>query len=167
MCRPFWLLKESKYMRLFLMTINCRLSFLYPCISPISESDGCLDLGYKSFMHGVYGDNVIFTNGKFITSLISKTFVLNTISLLVFFIWIVDNFRCWNRSSEKYFAKFIYCRAPWTIPGYNRPVNINLYTQRQMNETIICVTCQWRIQDFPNGGALFCRKWGGAHPVFR
>ena len=26
---------------------------------------------------------------------------------------------------------------------------------------------QWRIQDFPNGGALFCRKWGGAHPVFR
>ena len=26
---------------------------------------------------------------------------------------------------------------------------------------------QWRIQDFPNGGVLFCRKWGGAHPVFR
>ena len=26
---------------------------------------------------------------------------------------------------------------------------------------------QWRIQDFSNGGALFCRKWGGAHPVFR
>ena len=26
---------------------------------------------------------------------------------------------------------------------------------------------QWRIQDFPNGGALFCHKWGGAHPVFR
>ena len=25
---------------------------------------------------------------------------------------------------------------------------------------------QWRIQDFPNGGALFCHKWGGAHPVF-
>ena len=24
---------------------------------------------------------------------------------------------------------------------------------------------QWRIQE--NGGALFCRKWGGAHPVFR
>ena len=22
-------------------------------------------------------------------------------------------------------------------------------------------TDQWRIQDFPNGGALFCRKWGG------
>ena len=26
---------------------------------------------------------------------------------------------------------------------------------------------QWRIQDFPNGGVLFCHKWGGAHPVFR
>ena len=24
---------------------------------------------------------------------------------------------------------------------------------------------QWRIQDFPNGGALFCRKWG-AHILF-
>ena len=31
----------------------------------ILEGDGCLDLGYKSFMQGVYGDNVIFTNGKF------------------------------------------------------------------------------------------------------
>ena len=30
-----------------------------------------------------------------------------------------------------------------------------------------CTRTQWRIQDFPNGGALFCRKWGGAHPVFR
>ena len=29
------------------------------------------------------------------------------------------------------------------------------------------MTDQWRIQDFPNGGVLFCRKWGGAHPVFR
>ena len=29
------------------------------------------------------------------------------------------------------------------------------------------VRVQWQIQDFPNGGALFCRKWGGAHPVFR
>ena len=29
------------------------------------------------------------------------------------------------------------------------------------------VGIQWRIQDFPNGGALFCHKWGGAHPVFR
>ena len=24
---------------------------------------------------------------------------------------------------------------------------------------------QWRIQDFPNGGALFCHKWG-AHILF-
>ena len=24
---------------------------------------------------------------------------------------------------------------------------------------------QWRIQDFSNGGALFCRKWG-AHILF-
>ena len=32
---------------------------------------------------------------------------------------------------------------------------------------LICIAYQWRIQDFPNGGALFCRKWGGAHPVFR
>ena len=26
---------------------------------------------------------------------------------------------------------------------------------------------QWRIQHFPNGGVLFCHKWGGIHPVFR
>ena len=32
---------------------------------------------------------------------------------------------------------------------------------------IIIIIIQWRIQDFPNRGALFCRKWGGAHPVFR
>ena len=31
----------------------------------------------------------------------------------------------------------------------------------------VFVNNQWRIQDFPNGGALFCHKWGGAHPVFR
>ena len=30
-----------------------------------------------------------------------------------------------------------------------------------------CRTIQWRIQDFPNGGALFCHKWGGTHPVFQ
>ena len=37
--------------------------------------------------------------------------------------------------------------------------NVGAFAQRMSN--------QWRIQDFPNGGALFCRKWGGAHPVFR
>ena len=35
------------------------------------------------------------------------------------------------------------------------------------NHSSLALVLQWRIQDFPNGGALFCHKWGGAHPVFR
>ena len=35
-------------------------------------------------------------------------------------------------------------------------------TEKQQSNSL-----QWWIQDFPNGGALFCHKWGGAHPVFR
>ena len=37
----------------------------------------------------------------------------------------------------------------------------------QINLKVFHITNQWRIQDFPNGGVLFCHKWGGAHPVFR
>ena len=32
---------------------------------------------------------------------------------------------------------------------------------------IFCVPLQWRIQDFPNGGALFCQKWGGRTSCFQ
>ena len=37
--------------------------------------------------------------------------------------------------------------------------------QNQLESTGPSLTVQWRIQDFPNGGALFCRKWG-AHILF-
>ena len=32
---------------------------------------------------------------------------------------------------------------------------------------VVFSTKQWRIQDFPNGGALFCHKWGGCTSCFQ
>ena len=43
------------------------------------------------------------------------------------------------------------------------PENRHLYKNNQHRKTHQLY--QWRIQDFPNGGALFCHKWG-AHILF-
>ena len=56
---------------------------------PISESNGCLDLGYKSFMHGVYGDNVIFTNGKFYHITYLKIFAEHYSASSCFFLFVL------------------------------------------------------------------------------
>ena len=92
----------------------------------------------------------------FIFSVFYHTRILPSFSIVLLFA---------SESFFVFFFQFTYQFPLLSVPFCSFPSRNFLYFFCVIHRSITAM--QWRIQDFPNGGALFCHKWGGAHPVFR